>query len=302
MKIYKHEQGKNLAEAINKSAKAGVIASVTIKKTDGNTATAVKLYSDEERKYAMDSSDPSLMNLNCILVSNSWNKNDDIFTPEETWVARRTPRSKPANINHIGRESVGNQTIGVIQYSQAVDENYTTVWGNDGGAPDNFEHILCSVSLWKDYWPTAVAQIADGIDKNKQFVSMECIFDDFGYGLRKKDSTDVALLERNDITSWLTSYLRAYGGNGEVKVNGIDYVIGRWLRKINFSGVGFVTDPANPESIIFQDYVMASKKPKISHIKEVEESTWGINQEIISNSAKSSVLKTSGEYSLWLTE
>jgi hypothetical protein len=45
----------------------------------------------------------------------------------------------------------------------------------------------------------------------------------------------------------LTSHLRAYGGPGIFD----DFRIGRVLRKITFSGKGFVDKPANPDSIIF---------------------------------------------------
>ena len=55
------------------------------------------------------------------------------------------------------------------------------------------------------------------------------------------------ILTRNEETSFLTKYLRSYGGIGEHE----NYQIGRVLRNITFSGKGFVNRPANPESIIF---------------------------------------------------
>ena len=87
----------------------------------------------------------------------------------------------------------------------------------------------------------------DEIKGGSKFVSMECYFNNFDYGLVNKETGEYKVLERNNKTSHLTKHLRAYGGLGEYD----DYKIGRVLRNINFSGKGFVDKPANPESIIF---------------------------------------------------
>ena len=40
---------------------------------------------------------PDLALVVSILVSTGWNRNDDIFTPEEVWAARLSPLHKPMN-------------------------------------------------------------------------------------------------------------------------------------------------------------------------------------------------------------
>ena len=42
-----------------------------------------------------------------ILVSASWNKNDDVFDRQEVWEAKETPRYKPANLEHDEKQIVG---------------------------------------------------------------------------------------------------------------------------------------------------------------------------------------------------
>jgi hypothetical protein len=84
---------------------------------------------------------------------------------------------------------------------------------------------------------------------------MECGFNSFGYALRIPGESKINLIPRNNETSWLTKYLRQYKGKGIVEINGQKYEIGRWIRNLYFSGVAFTENPANPESILFEDYI-----------------------------------------------
>jgi hypothetical protein len=86
------------------------------------------------------------------------------------------------------------------------------------------------------------------IEAGTKYVSMECFFNGFDYGLQDKSTGELKLLPREEATAYLTKHLRAYGGSGEFE----NHKIGRVLRNITFSGKGFVDKPANPESIIFQ--------------------------------------------------
>jgi len=223
--------------------------------------------------------------VHCVLVSTNWNRNDDVFTPDETWKARSTPIFKPANKDHNGKEKdKKNQTFGVIVNSQAIDAEFNLI--QDGPPP--YFHILTSVQLWEKYWPTAVEEIKTNIDAGVQYVSMECATKNFGYALREPDSSKIYLLDRNEKTSKLTKYLRAYKGKGIVELNGKKYQIGRWLKDIIFTGIGFVDKPANPESIVFDDYIShASIK---EHGDFIYLSMEDLEQEISDNLLKNSVL------------
>lgn len=198
--------------------------------------------------------------VHCILVSTDWNKNDDVFTPLETWNARKTPIHKPANKDHNGKQvDKKNQTFGVIINSNAVDDEYNILQDN----PTKYFHLLTSVQLWEKYWPNLVQEIKQNITEGSQYVSMECTFGNFGYALREKEGAKIYLLDRNEKTAKLTKFLKAYKGKGTITLNGKTYQIGRWLKDILFTGVGFVDKPANPESIVFEEF--------ISHACENEE-------------------------------
>ena len=86
---------------------------------------------------------------------------------------------------------------------------------------------------------------------------MECLVNDFGYGIVGKEGS-VNILERNKDTAFLTKYLRCFGGTGVYR----DKRIGRVLKNIVFSGKGFTKRPANKESKILpkEKNIFASNK------------------------------------------
>jgi hypothetical protein len=129
--------------------------------------------------------------------------------------------------------------------------------------PDTY-HILTGSVIYSGYSIPELKErsqklIAE-IESGEKYVSMECFFKGFDYGLLNKTSGEYKILSRNEATAYLTKYLRSYGGLGEHD----NYKIGRVLRKITFSGKGFVDKPANPDSIIFTKDNLLNKNDNIS--------------------------------------
>lgn len=221
---------------------------------DAKVVEAVKKYrSQYEKEWDLKNLPKGVMLTHGILVSTNWNGNDDVFTPSETWAAVRTPALKPVNMMHRFKEKKA-EIIGVISNSIPVDDDMKYCYPEEGKIPDKF-HILVSNMLWESYFPETCGKLKKAIAEKKGYLSMECTSDDFGYALRKDGSDVVNLLPRNEITAHLTKSLRAHKGTGTVEINGESYRIGRWLRGIVFTGVAYVDVPANPESIVFEDYL-----------------------------------------------
>ena len=181
-----------------------------------------------------------------ILVSTSWNKNDDVFSQEEVWAAKETPTYKPANLEHDEKQIVG----GIIG-TWPVNEGYELI--DQDVSPDSLPevyHLLVSSVIynqWQD--PEYQARAEDLINKiedGQMFVSMECLFKGFDYAIVTPGSDNHIVARTND-TAFLSRHLRAYGGSGSYE----GHKIGRLLKSITFSGKGFVEKPANPDSIIF---------------------------------------------------
>lgn len=176
-----------------------------------------------------------LMYGDAILVSTIMNGNDDVFLPKDTWAARYTPINTPFNEDHVDYDIIGH-----IFDSKAVDKDENIIESEE--APEYFD-ILASFVVYKSIFPKIAEDIATNGPLGKKFVSMEATFNDFDYALVDK-SNATKIIARNDETSFLTKYLRVYGGDGYFK----DYKVGRVLRNFRFSGMGNVEKPGNPKS------------------------------------------------------
>jgi hypothetical protein len=191
-----------------------------------------------------------------LLCSIGWNLNDDIFVPEHTFAAVKTPILKPANLDHLGQEKHKvNNTFGFIIDSYPVDSALQVT-----ASVDDIEHIIVAVALWTHYFEDRVKEIETRMAQGKQFVSMECHFRDFDYGLKKINAfgqveDETTIVVRNEDTSKLTKFLRAYKGKGVVTIDGQKYKIGRVLKNQVFTGVAFVEKPANPQSVVFSQSI-----------------------------------------------
>ena len=181
-----------------------------------------------------------------ILVTSSWNRNDDVFARDEIWAARSTPKHKPANLEHDEKKIIGSiigswpidSELNLISEGSTVDE-----------LPDPY-HILVSSVIYRQWqdpeYKTRAEDLISKIESGNMFVSMECIFRGFDYAITAPDSAN-HIVARSEETAFLTRHLRAYGGTGEYE----GHKVGRLLRNITFSGKGFVEKPANPDSVIF---------------------------------------------------
>jgi len=217
-------------------------------------------------------SDNDLYYVQSILVSSSWNKNDDIFDKTEVWNARRTPEDKPTNLEHDESTIIGHITSNwpIKDDGTLIDDN-TDI----GDLPEKY-HILTGSVIYRGFTnpdlKSRADKLIDEIEQGVKYVSMECFFKSFDYGLINKSTGEYKVLPRNEATAYLTKYLRAYGGQGEHD----NYKIGRVLRDITFSGKGFVNKPANPDSIIFTKNMLEEQNTKKSTEKFEDLSIAGV--------------------------
>jgi uncharacterized protein YifN (PemK superfamily) len=167
--------------------------------------------------------DTDLYYVQSILVTSNWNKNDDIFDKVEVWAAKNTPEDKPTNLNHDERTIVGHITSNwpVTDDGMLIDENTPVE-----NLPEKF-HILTGSVVYKGFSSEDLMErtsnlIAE-IESGEKYVSMECFFKGFDYGLLNKSTGEFKVLNRNEETAFLTKYLRSYGGLGEHD----NYKIGR---------------------------------------------------------------------------
>jgi hypothetical protein len=240
MQIFKAEINDGLEEML--SAKSSISYASLVEKSDQqSSAQHINI------KALAGIQDKDLYYTQSILVTTSWNKNDDIFDKAEVWAAKNTPTHKPTNLEHDENTIVGHITSNWPITVDGILIDQSTPIDN---LPNKF-HILTGSVIYTGYTESELKERAQKliaeIENGTKYVSMECFFSGFDYGLVNKATGEYKILERNEDTSFLTRHLRAYGGVGEHE----NHKIGRVLRNITFSGKGFVDKPANPESIIF---------------------------------------------------
>lgn len=243
MTIYQAEIMAGLSHLL--SAQSSIVYASIAEKCDNANPNITKKI--KENKSLASVNDSDLYYTQSILVSTSWNKNDDIFDSKEVWAAKNTPEHKPTNLEHDEKTIVGH-----ITSNWPIDEEGNIINENteENSLPEKY-HILTGSVIYRGYTDQELKERAstliEEIENGQKYVSMECFFKNFDYGLVDKVTGSYHVLARNEETAFLTKHLRAYGGMGEHQ----NYKVGRVLRNITFSGKGFVNKPANPESIIF---------------------------------------------------
>jgi hypothetical protein len=241
MEVFAHERRNGLEELVKNNKSIAFVSQL-------QKGSHLKLNDRALAKFlatATNNGQHDLHYLKTILVSIGWNKNDDVFSSAETWEARHTPEDKPFNFEHDETDIIGHITENYI-----IDDEGHVV-ADEQSPPQRF-HIITNAVLYAHWRDSALkermASIVQEIAEGKWFVSMEALFEGFDYAIRDVDGSQ-KVVARNDESSFLTKYLRAYGGDGEYEGK----KVGRLLKKITFSGKGLVRNPANPASIIFKD-------------------------------------------------
>lgn len=198
-------------------------------------------------KADIENFDPDLFFFESVLCSTGININDDIFEKSELWKAKSTPIYKKINFSHNEKDIIGSMIN-----TKAIDRegNSLSYILPEQDIPNSFDLVSCGLlyKVWEDEklqerMNSLIAEMNDG----KWFVSMECLFPHFDYGIISSTGQQY-VIPRNEETAMLSKYLKRYGGSGKYE----NYRIGRILRNITFSGKGIVDNPANPRSVILK--------------------------------------------------
>jgi len=263
--IYEQEISDGIADQISNNS----IYCQSIAKTSEILFPELKSLTDEELQeigcsMAGNKGQFDLYNLESVLVSTGWNKNDDVFDRKELWLARETPEDKPFNFMHNEKDIIGH-----ITGNRVVDKSGMEIHSEDD-LPEDFD-ILTKAVIYKEWSDleqrSRMSKIISEIEEGKWFVSMECLFPAFDYAMISPDGKK-SVLERNEASAFLTKHLRAYGGEGKYN----NYRVGRMLRNLSFSGKGLVSNPANPESLILSNESFSESKSIILTTSSIKES------------------------------
>src|SRR5574343_158077 len=232
-----------------------------------NSSIAFDFIDTDKPKYRIkagtqNENQPDLFYIESILVSTVWNANDDVFLKEEVWNARSSPVDKQFNLMHDPKKNIGH-----ITYSKVLDTEGNEIPDSTplSEVPDNFDVLVGSV-IYKHInteLEEEASKIIEGIQNGEWYVSMECLFSDFDYAITK--GSEQYIIERNEDTSFLTKYLRYYGGKGTYEDSKGEYKIGRITKNLFFSGKGLVDNTANKRSVIVS-YGFSGAKASLNQV------------------------------------
>ena len=111
-KIYAQEIADGLEEVIQSASSIAYTSEILehvpsdVEITDAQS----KIDKDIIKSLAQNNDQIDLFYLSAVLVTTGWNKNDDVFAPEELWKARRTPEDKQFNFMHNEKDIIGHIT------------------------------------------------------------------------------------------------------------------------------------------------------------------------------------------------
>ena len=207
-----------------------------------------------------------LLHVEAVLVSEGINDNDDAFTRAELKRAISSPILKPMNWQHKD-----DQILGAMYAVEARDLEGNPLSVDE--IEDQEVELVIQGVVWHHlpHIKTTAEQIVQRVEKGDLFVSMECWFDDYDYGLYTQAGELFDRISRKPETAFLDAHLRANGGTG--RYNGMR--IGRALSGINFGGVAFVDRPANKRSFILNHFAF----DPLANVEEVEASRDGLDQD-----------------------
>ncbi len=257
IQIFDTEKSDGLEEAIKNNISLSYASVLSAQKNELPELTTAAL------------NDIDLFYLESILASVGWNLNDDVFDKDEVLKARNSSIHKKFNYMHDESDIIGHIVSSKIVGEDRVEYSDIT------SVPNKFDVLVGSViyKIWEDEARQArINKIIAEINDGKWFVSMECLFNAFDYAIITPDN-EHKVIARNKDSSFLTKYLRAYGGNGVYK----DYKVGRLLRNFTFSGKGLVDNPGNPRSLILST---SNFKGDIANLDSIRENSMAENNEL----------------------
>jgi hypothetical protein len=198
---------------------------------------------DELQKQA------DLLHVEAVLVTEGINDNDDAFTRDELKLAIASPLLKPMNWQHKDQNILG--AMYAVE-ARDLDGNPIAVEEMD----DQPVELIIKGAVWHHlpHIKLTADEIVQRIEQGNLFVSMECWFDNYNYGLYTRAGKLYNHIAKNSDTAFLDGYLRANGGTGIY--NGMR--IGRALTGVSFGGIAFVDRPANKRSFILNHFVFDS--------------------------------------------
>ena len=188
-----------------------------------------------------------LQYFSAVFVSSGANLNHAYFLPSELVKAENTIVNKAMDIEHNESEVVGHIYERAFMDKEGNRLELEELASMETAGLDNQDmHIVIAGIVYKNRFPDLAKEVAEG----KWSVSMETYFRDYDVKvgeliINRKEAEVLGLATNDNVFGRLAKVIK---NKAEIATGKIDRV----LRGINFSGCGFVKNPANPPSVILE--------------------------------------------------
>lgn len=189
-----------------------------------------------------------LQYFSAVFVSSGANLNHAYFLPSELVKAENTIINKAMDVEHKESEIVGHIYDRAFMDKKGNKLEIEELASMETASLDEQDmHIVIAGIVYKNRFPDLAKEVAEG----KWSVSMETYFGDYDIKvgdliLPRKEAEALGLATEED---------NIFGKLAKVIKNKVEIAAGkldRVLRGINFSGCGFVQNPANPPSVVLE--------------------------------------------------
>lgn len=225
-----------------------------------------------------------LQYFSAVFVSSGANLNHAYFLPSELVKAEHTIVNKAMDIEHKESEIVGHIYDRAFMDQDGNKLEIEELASQESANLDEKEiHVVIAGIVYKNRFPELAKEVAEG----KWAVSMETYFGDYDVKvgdliINRKEAEVLGLASDDTVFGKLAKVIK---NKAEIAAGKIDRV----LRGINFSGCGFVKNPANPPSVVLEtatdkgNKTDHSAKPIILNYDLLEEE---VNNNVTSNSTE----------------
>ncbi len=210
-----------------------------------------------------------LQYMRSVLVSAGTNKNGAHFLPSEMMKARNTVVNKAIDIEHEEDKVIGHIYDCEYWYKDGSSFDPLKLMAEYEAAARNLDELDIDIAVAGVIHKMRFPELSDEITAGKWKVSMECYFKSFDLligdnNIITRDEAEALGYSPDDLIGGFVKVMAGTKALGK-------HLVSRVLRHITFSGMGLVTNPANPHSIIMETASIKDRMERAETVIDLEQ-------------------------------
>jgi hypothetical protein len=210
-----------------------------------------------------------LQYMRSVLVSAGTNKNGAHFLPSEMMKAHNTVVNKAIDIEHEEDKVIGHIYDCAYLYKDGSPFDPLKLMSEYEEAARDLNDLDIDIAVAGVIHKMRFPELSDEIAAGKWKVSMECYFKSFDLligdnNIITRDEAEALGYNPDDLLGGFVKVMAGTKALGK-------HLVARVLRHITFSGMGIVTNPANPHSIIMETASLKERMERAETVIDLEQ-------------------------------